>query len=92
MSEKLDKFIENCMSNKILDIYNFFTNKQIMLLEKLDIKLENRKYTINEYDILDGKVRCFFKSKDLLMEKGISKEEYDELLSIINKIAEKYEL
>lgn len=92
MSEKLDKFIKDCTSKEILDIYHFFTNEQIEILEKLDLKLENKKYTIYEFDILDGNIRKYFKSQDILNQKGISEKEYDLLLKVLNKIAEEYKL
>lgn len=92
MSDKLDKLMKNCVSKAILDIYNFFTKEQIKSLEKLGIILENRKYTINEFDKLDEKIREYYKSEDKLKQKGILKQEYLSLLDVLNNIAIKYEL
>lgn len=92
MSDKLDKLMKNCVSKAILDIYNFFTKEQIKSLEKLGIILENRKYTINEFDKLDGKIREYYKSEDKLKQMGFLKQEYLSLLDVLNNIAIKYEL
>ncbi len=92
MSDKLDKLMKNCVSKAILDIYNFFTKEQIKSLEKLGIILENRKYTINEFDKLDEKIREYYKSEDKLKQMGILKQEYLSLLDVLNNIAIKYEL
>ena len=66
MSKKLDQYMQDCISKKILDIYNFFTNEQLQTLNKLDIIIENKKYTINDYDTMQEKLLEFYNSKELL--------------------------
>ena len=73
--------------------YPVLTPKEVIKsLEKLGIILENRKYTINEFDKLDGKIREYYKSEDKLKQMGILKQEYLSLLNVLNNIAIKYEL
>ena len=45
MSEELDKFKKDYFSNRILEIYLFFTKEQLEILNKLGIKVENKKYS-----------------------------------------------
>ncbi len=92
MSEKLDKFIEDCTSIKELEIYHFFTKEQIEIIEKLGQKVENKKYSIYEFDILEDAILDYLKSPDKLTEKGISQEEYTQLINTFKEICEKYKL
>ncbi len=92
MSEKLDKFIEDCTSIKELEIYHFFTKEQIEIIEKLGQKVENKKYSIYEFDILEDAILDYLKSPDKLAEKGISQEAYNQLINTFKEICEKYKL
>ena len=67
-------------------LFLFDIEEQIKSLEKLGIILENRKYTINEFDKLDEKIREYYKSEDKLKQKGILKQEYLSLLDVLNNI------
>lgn len=92
MSKKLDEYMHDCISKKILDIYNFFTKEQLQILNKLGIVIENKKYTINDYDIMQSKLLKFYNSKELLQTKGVTPEECHKLIDIFYKIADKYEI
>ncbi len=92
MSEKLDKFIEDCTSIKELEIYHFFTKEQIEIIEKLEQKVENKKYSIYEFDILEDAILDYLKSPDKLAEKGISQEAYTQLINTFKEICKKYKL
>lgn len=92
MSKKLDQYMQDCISKKILDIYNFFTKEQLQTLNKLDIIVVNKKYTINDYDTMQEKLLKFYNSKELLQTKGVTPEECHKLIDIFYKIADKYEI
>lgn len=92
MSEKLDKFIEDCTSNNNLKIYHFFTKEQIKIIEKLGQKVENKNYTIYEFDILEDDIYDYLKFPDKLDEKGVSQEEYTQLIDTFKEICKKYNL
>lgn len=92
MSEKLDEYIHDCMTNKIIDIYSFFSERQLKLLEKIDLKIENVKYTINEFDKIQSKLLEIYHSKALQDKKGITKETCSDLLDILYKVASKYNI
>ena len=89
MSEELDKFKKDYFSNRILEIYLFFTKEQLEILNKLGIKVENKKYSTFEFDEIQSKI-VLIKTK--LKEKGISDIEYEQLLNVLDKISEKYNI
>ena len=92
MSKKLDKFMEDCTSVKDLEIYHFFTKEQIEIIEKLEQKVENRKYSIYEFDIIEDAILNYLKSPDKLSEKGITQESYNQLINTFKEICKKYKL
>ena len=92
MSEKLDKFKENYFSNRILEIYRFFTKEQLEILNKMEIKVENKKYSTFEFDEIQSKIILYYKDRKQLKEKGISDSEYESILEILDKISDKYNI
>lgn len=92
MSKKLDRFMEDCTSVKDLEIYHFFTKEQIKIIEKLEQKVENKKYSIYEFDILEDAILDYLKSPNKLTENGITQEEYNQLINTFKEICNKYQL
>lgn len=88
-------------SNKrIINIYKYFNQDEQNILNKLGIKLENKLYTKKEFELMDMYLYKYYEvdKKDniienaLLLEKSISKNEYENILNIFNKIAKDYNL
>lgn len=92
MSKELDNFIEDCTSKEFLEIYHFFTKEQLIIIQKLGQKVEDKKYTIYEFDNLEDDIINYLKYPEKLTEKGISREAYQELINTFKKICEKYDL
>ncbi|MBR2743931.1 MAG: hypothetical protein IKE01_01360 [Clostridia bacterium] len=86
MSDKLNKFREEYFSNEVLDIYDFFTKEQLKVIEKLGLKIENKKYSIYDFDVLAMDFFKFYKEKEKLKDKGIEVQDYMDILAIFEKI------
>lgn len=86
MSDKLNKFREEYFSNEVLDIYDFFTKEQLEVIEKLGLKIENKKYSIYDFDVLAMDFFKFYKEKEKLKDKGIEVQDYMDILAIFEKI------
>lgn len=73
-----------------------FTEKELKLLNKFGIILNNKKYTEYEFDIITGQLGSYYLSDDELvygteecvyeLPDGISREVYNKLLEKINKL------
>ena len=92
MSDKLNKFREEYFSNEVLDIYDFFTKEQLEVIEKLGLKIENKKYSIYDFDVLAMDFFKFYKEKEKLKDKGIEVQDYMDILAIFEKINDIYNL
>lgn len=92
MSEKLEKYIHDCMTKEKIDMYSFFSERQLLLLEKIDLKIENKKYTINEFDKKESALLELYNVDSLRAEKGITKEQCSELLDVFDKISKEYKI
>lgn len=86
MSDKLNKFREEYFSNEVLYIYDFFTKEQLEVIEKLGLKIENKKYSIYDFDVLAMDFFKFYKEKEKLKDKGIEVQDYMDILAIFEKI------
>lgn len=86
MSDKLNKFREEYFSNEVLDIYDFFTKEQLEVIEKLGLKIEKKKYSIYDFDVLAMDFFKFYKEKERLKDKGIEVQDYMDILAIFEKI------
>ena len=92
MSEQLKKFREEYFSNEILDIYHFFTKEQLDLIEKLGLKIEDKKYSVYDFDVLEMDIGKYYREPKMLEEKGITKEELMAIIEIFDKISEENNL
>ena len=88
MSDKLNKFREEYFSNEVLDIYDFFTKEQLEVIEKLGLKIENKKYSIYDFDVLEMDFFKYYKEQEKLKDKGIEVQDYMDILAIFDKISD----
>ena len=86
MSDKLNKFREEYFANEVLNIYDFFTKEQLEVIEKLGLKIEKKKYSIYDFDVLAMDFFKFYKEKEKLKDKGIEVQDYMDILAIFEKI------
>lgn len=83
---------QNYINKKEIDIYNHFTKKQIEILSKLNIIIENKLYTIYDFDIKQSELLKYINSKQILTNTGITDDEYNEIINIFYKISDEYKL
>lgn len=83
---------QNYINKKEIDIYNHFTKKQIEILSKLNIIIENKLYTIYDFDIKQSELLKYINNKQTLINTGITDDEYNEIINIFYKISDEYKL
>lgn len=87
-------------NRRIINIYKYLNKNELNILNKLEIKLEDRLYTKKEFELIDMRLYEYYEVDEndniienpLLLEKSISKNEYEKILNIFNKIAKDYNL
>lgn len=70
---------QNYINKKEIDIYNYLTQKQIEILSKLNIIIENKLYTIYDFDIKQSELLKYINNKQKLYDINITDEEYNEI-------------
>lgn len=91
---------EDYYNNRYIKLLEELSNKDIEVLNKLDIIIENKNYSRYEYDIVKQKFGMYFneredelevkKIKKSLKKKNVSCEEYNNVLNTFDKIDNKY--
>lgn len=84
-----------------LNIFEELSDTEIKQLNKLDIKIENKEYTREEYEILKVKFCLYFckgidekEMQDIkkdLKTTGINTREYKKLIKVFEKIENKFQ-
>ncbi len=92
MNEKLNKFNEEYNKKNVLYIYSYFSSEQLDLLHKMKLKIEDKKYTVYEFDVLGINVRQYITKTKLLKEMGIQEIKYNEILDIFDKISKDFNI
>lgn len=82
---------QNYRNKREVDIYNYFTRKQIETLARLKIKIEDELYTIYDFDQKQSEL-LKYNNKVNLNNIGITLEEYNEIVNIFYTIADEYKL
>lgn len=91
-----EKWQENYYNSRTIYIYDFFNKNDFKVLEKLNITVEDKKYTESEYDVIKFFLNLYYSKKydeeeekaymKSLSEKDVSQEDYNRLLEIFEKI------
>ena len=91
-----EKWQENYYNSRNIYIYDFFNKNDFKVLEKLNITVEDKKYTESEYDVIKFFLNLYYSKKydeeeekaymKSLSEKDVSQEDYNRLLEIFEKI------
>lgn len=87
---------------KFIDLFMYFSTEQKDLLKKFGIILEEKLYTEFEFDVIYEKLILFYKNEEEMDEyelneceelpNGIDRAQFDELLSVMCKVRNKYEI
>ena len=88
MDEKVNNFRKDYFSNECIDIYHFFTKEQLQVLNKLNLKIEDKKYSLYDFDVLEMEIMKYYKDREKLKEKAITDKEYEKIIEIFDKIKE----
>lgn len=100
-SNKSIKEIKNeYVNNPKIDLIKFLREKDLDILKKFGIEVQNKSYTEYEYQIIEMKLYDYYKKYDnpcvvknkKLIQFGINKKQYEEILDIFNKISSYYNL
>lgn len=82
----------------IVNLTNYFTANDFIILEKLDIKIENKLYTEKEVEKINNDIIMYYEYMQnktslhalVLEKKNISKCELEKILNIFSKISTIY--
>ena len=95
-----DSWYEKYSTKELIDLSKHLSKSDISLLKKLDIKIKNKIYTEQEFEVLNMDLLSYYIAEDMEEEekkeskplpKEVSRDEYNKLLEKINKILEKYQ-
>lgn len=86
--------------NKKIEIINFLNLNHISILKKLEIFIEDKKYTEYEYNIIEMILYNYYETdindklikNEKLNKRGITLKEYEEILNVFTKISSYYKL
>ncbi len=95
-----DSWYETYSTKEIVDLKKHLSKKDFKLLDKLDIKIKDKIYTEQEFEILNMKLLAYYRnekemSKEELKEsiplpEDVTREEYNQLLDKLVEISKKY--
>lgn len=102
MNKKFDyeKWYNEYCNKKFIDVYKYFNEYDIKILNRLNIIIEKKLYTEREFELMDMDLYTYYEynEKDeiiqskLLEDKSVSLEEYKKVLDIFSKICIDYSL
>lgn len=90
----------NYCNKKILNIYDYFSKQDILILKKLNINIENKLYSQREFDVINELLFNYYEVNQndeiiqsiTLKKLNISKEQYRKILDIFSKIENDFDL
>lgn len=99
-NKNFNEWYNNYANEKKINLITYFTSKDLFILKKLDIKLNNKFYTEKEFNLLNEDLFEYYETDNqdniiqnkLLKQKKVSKFDYKRILAIFNNIADDYDL
>lgn len=95
-----EKWKEKYYNSRVIYIYIFFNKNDFKILEKLNITVEDKKYTESEYDVIKFFLNLYYSEKydaeeekaymKSLSEINVSQEDYNRLFEIFEKIDDQF--
>lgn len=82
----------NICSREKINLYKELSKEDRELLEKFNIKIENKEYEKDEYYDLLGQLTEYFEEYEKVAELGIDYNDYDELEARFYEIELKYKV
>lgn len=97
---EFDKWYEKYTTSELIDLKKYFSKEDFEILRKLNIKIKNKIYTEQEFEILDMKLIAYYKNeKEMTKEElkeikelpeNVKRDDYNKLLDKINEISKEY--
>lgn len=94
-----DIWYEKYSTEEIIDLKKYLSKRELTILKKLNIKIKSKMYTAQEFENLDMESYSYYIDEDMTEEelkkvkqlpKGVSREEYTNLLEKFCKISDKF--
>lgn len=94
-----DSWYEKYSTVEIVDLKKHLTKEDFDLIEKLNVKIKDKIYTEQEFEILDMDLIAYYIDEDMNEEelkeakplpKEVSRAEYNALLEKLSKISDEY--
>lgn len=94
-----DIWHEKYSTEEIIDLKKYLSKRELTILKKLNIKIKSKIYTAQEFENLDMESYSYYIDEDMNEEelkkvkqlpKGVSREEYINLLEKFCKISDKF--
>lgn len=86
---------EEFYNKKIINVMNYF-GECIDILKRLEIDINESKYTHCQYELFKREILWFYPDEQdnedtkSIEEKGVTQEEFNKVIRIIDEIGEKY--
>lgn len=94
-----DIWYEKYSTEEIINLRKYLSKRELTILKKLNIKIKSKMYTAQEFENLDMESYSYYIDEDMTEEelkkvkklpKGVSREEYINLLEKFCKISDKF--
>lgn len=97
---EFDKWYEKYSTKELVDLKKHLSEEDLDLFDKLNIKIKNKIYTEQEFEILDMELIAYYRNEEEMSKKeleeskilpeNVTRESYNRLLEKMNKISEEY--
>lgn len=94
-----EEYCDNYLESKIIDLKKELTNKDLAIIEKLEVNIEDGFYTQSRYEDVKEDLGIYYSNYDADREQryikplkyGVTKKEFDYLSNRFSEIDKKYE-